>query len=113
MYVCVTENKKEQHNLHYVAFLYDQSQAFYFASVLIAAGHNIYPRSIDTAVTKNICKLGNVFFNGIKSACKQFAQIVRKDFPCAHAGFVAKAFHFTPNISAAHWFAITSYEYRT
>lgn len=73
-----------QHNQHYVvtAFcggffmsklngrLNNQVHIFHSSAVFCAGRNDINPRRVYTAVTKNISKLGNVFFNTVKSAGK-------------------------------------------
>lgn len=61
--------------------LYQQPQSFDLFAVFCAAAHNIDARSIDVAVTENICQFRNIFFNGIKmSLRKVFANCA--EIPC-------------------------------
>ena len=57
-------------------FLYDKPQPLDFAAVFGAGGHDIDSCGVDAAVPQNVGKLGNVLFDAIESAGKEFAQIV-------------------------------------
>jgi hypothetical protein len=66
--------------------------------MLIACGNNIYPYCVDTAVTKDIGKLGNVFFQLIKRPCKQMTQIVRKHIVRIDVSLFAQGFQLSPYV---------------
>lgn len=70
----------KQHNADYVAsrrirwlFLYNQVHIFHSFAVFRAGGNDINSCCVNTAVTKNIRKLCNIFLNPIKCACEQVA----------------------------------------
>ncbi len=71
--------RKLLHNVNYVVLLYHQPQPFYFLPVLPAGGHDINPCGINTAVTQDICQLGDILFHSIKRPCEEFPQVMRKD----------------------------------
>ena len=50
--------------------LNNQVHIFHSFAVFRAGGNNINSGRIDTAVTENIRKLCNIFFNPVKCACK-------------------------------------------
>ena len=56
--------------LLFYGFLYDQPHMLHPFAVLIAGGDDINAGGIDTAVTENIGKLGDIFFDPIKYSCK-------------------------------------------
>ena len=69
-----------QHNVDYVitaisvaVFLYDQPHIFHMLSMFVAGSDNINAGGVDTTVTENIGKLGNILFNTVKSAGEQMA----------------------------------------
>ena len=76
----VLKRNLKQHNADYVAsrrirwlFLYDQVHIFHSSAVFCAGGNDINSSCVDTAVTQNVGKLCNIFFNTVKCACKQVA----------------------------------------
>ena len=56
--------------------LYYQPHILHTAAVLRAGGDDIDSRCVDTAVTENVRKLGNILFNPIEDPCKQMSQIM-------------------------------------
>ena len=58
--------------------LQNQVHAFHATAMLVAAGNHVNTGGADVAVAQNIGQFHNVFFNTVKGACKQVAQIVRK-----------------------------------
>ena len=68
--------------------------------MLYTGGHNINPRSIDTAVTEDVSKLGDVLLDTVECSGEEFAQIVGKDFAWFHAGSFAQFLHRRPNVAA-------------
>lgn len=83
---------------------------FHPFAVFIAGGNDVYPCRVNTAVTENICKLGNVLFNAVKNTSEQVAQIVRKYFLWIYPRLLAKPFHLPPDIRATYWFACSCNE---
>ena len=76
----VLKRNLKQHNADYVAsrrirwlFLYDQVHIFHSFAVFRAGGNDINSCCVNTAVTQNVGKLCNIFFNTVKCACKQVA----------------------------------------
>ena len=71
-----------KHNSNYV-FLHIvldyKTKLLYFSTVSRSCCHNIDSGRIDTAVTQNICKFRNIFFDTIEGPGKKLAEIVRKD----------------------------------
>ena len=65
-----------QHNQVYVltavigGLLYNEMHVFHTSTMLVASSHNIYPCGIDTAVTENIGKLGDILFDTVKGVCE-------------------------------------------
>ena len=81
-------------------YLYDKTQAFYFAAVLDASGHNVDSGGVDTAVTQDICKFGNIFLDAIEGSGKQFPQVVGKHLGFLHSRSFAELFHLAPDTAA-------------
>ena len=48
--------------------------------MFIAGSDDINSCGVDTAVTENICELGDVFFDAIEGPCKKVAQIMGNTF---------------------------------
>ena len=73
--------------------------------------HDEHDNPVDDSILSMM--LGNIFFNTVECSCKQVAQIMRKYLLWIHTCLLTKAFHFTPNVGSAHWFAAPSYKYST
>ena len=52
------------------AKLYYQSHIFHALTVFISGSDNINSCGVNTAVSENICELGNVLFNAVKGTGK-------------------------------------------
>ena len=79
--------------------------------MFIAGGNDVNSGCVDTAVTENIGKLGNVLFNPVKCAGKQMPQVMRKDLFRVYPRLPAKAFHLPPDIGAVHRFSCAGDKY--
>ena len=78
-----------------------------------AGGNDINAGGVNTAVTEDVGKLGDVLFNTVKGTCEQVTKIMRKYLLRIYSRLLAKAFHFSPNIRAAHWLTVAGNEYCT
>lgn len=78
-----------------------------------AGGNDINSCCVDTAVTKNIRKLRNIFFNPIKCACKQVSKIMRKYLLRIYICIFAQGFHLSPNVRAVYGFVVFCYKNHT
>ncbi len=58
----------------------DKAKPVHDPEVFRSAGHDVDPGCVDTGMTEYIRQFCNVFFVLVKDSCKQFPQIVRKDF---------------------------------
>ena len=83
-------------------FLYYQPHIFHTLTMFVAGGDNINSCGVDTAVTEDVCELGNVLFYAVECSCEQVAQIMRKHLLRIYPCLLTKAFHFTPYVSSAH-----------
>ena len=90
-----------------------QMHIFHATAVFRAGGNDINSCCVDTAVTKNVGKFRNVFFNAVKRACKQMAKIMRKYFLRIDICIFTQGFHFSPNIRAVYGFAAFRYKNQT
>lgn len=90
-----------------------QVHIFHSFAVFCAGGNDINSSCVDTAVTENVGKLRNIFFNAVKCACKQVAKIMRKYLLRIDICIFAQCFHFSPNIRAVYWFAAFRYKNHT
>ena len=82
-------------------------------AVFITGGNDVNSCSVDTAVTEDISKFGNIFFNAVKHPCEQMPQIVRKHLLRIYSCLLAKPFHFPPDICTAYRFACAGDKNRT
>ena len=57
----------------FIFMLNNQVHIFHSSAVFRAGGNDINSSCVDTAVTQNVGKFCNIFFNPIKRACKQVA----------------------------------------
>ena len=87
------------------AFLYNQTHTFHALTVFCAGRDNIDSCRIDAAVPENIGELGDVLFDTVEDAGEKMAKIVRKYLFGINLCFNAEAFHFPPDVCAAHWLA--------
>ena len=94
-----------------VAILYYQPHIFHTLTVFIAGGNDINSCGVDTAVTENIGKLGNILFNPVKHPCEQMPQIMGKHFLRIYACLLTKPFHLPPDICTAYRFACAGDKY--
>ena len=78
-----------------------------------AGGDNVNPCGVDTAVTENVGKLGNVLFDAVKHPGEQVAQIMRKHLLRIDIRLDAQRFHLPPNIRAADRLARACYKNHT
>ena len=69
--------------------------------MLRAGADDIDPRRIDTAVTENVCELGDVLLNTVKHTGEQVAQVVWKHLIRIDVRFLAQRFHIPPDIRPA------------
>ena len=101
------------HNSDYVVFLFldYKAQAFDLTTMLYTGCDNIDTGSIDGAVSQNIGQLGDVLFDAIESAGKEFSQVVGKDLRRLHAGSLTQFLHSGPDITTVQRFAGASNEY--
>ena len=56
-----------------------QVHSFNSALMLRAGGNNVNSSGIDTAVSEDICQLGDILFYSVECSCKQVSQIVGKN----------------------------------
>ena len=61
--------------------------------MLNTSGHDIDPSGVDGTVTQDVGQLGDVLFDAVESAGKEFSQIVRKDLAWLYAGGLAQFLH--------------------
>ena len=94
-------------------FSYYKPHLFHPSTMFCAGGNNIDPCRVDTAMTENVGKLGNVFFNAVKHTGEQMTKIMRKYFFGIDLCFNAEVFHFPPDIRAAYRLARTCHEHGT
>ncbi len=66
------------HNMNYVinrcetaVFLYNEPHLFHSSTVLVAGRYNINTCRVYAAVSENVCKFCNVFFDAVKGTCEQ------------------------------------------
>ena len=97
----------------FIFMLNNQVHIFHSFAVFSASGNNINSGRIDTAVTENVGKLCNIFFNTVKCACKQMAKIMRKHFLRIDICIFAQGFHLSPNVRAVYRFAAFCYKNHT
>lgn len=71
-------------------------------SVFSTGGNNINPRCVYTAVTEDVGKFCNVFFDSVKGTGKQMAKIMREHFLWINLRLRTKIFHFPPNVGTAN-----------
>ena len=57
----------------FIFMLNNQVHIFHSSAVFRAGGNDINSCCVNTAVTQNVGKLCNIFFNTVKCACKQVA----------------------------------------
>lgn len=70
---------------------------------MFCAGCNdVDPGRIDTAVTENVGKLGNVLFDSIECSGKQMTKVVRKHLVGRYPRLLTQRFHLTSDITSAH-----------
>ena len=97
----------------FVFKLNNQAHIFHSFTMFRAGGNDINSSCVDTAVTKNVGKLCNIFFNTVKCACKQVAKIMWKHLLRIYICIFAQGFHFSPNIRAIYGFAAFRYKNHT
>ena len=92
-----------KHNSNYVVLHIDldyKAKPLNFSSVFRSYCHNIDSSRGDTAVTQNICKFRNIFFDAIEGPGKELAEVVWKDLGRIDARGLTQPFHLRPNIAA-------------
>lgn len=97
----------------FVFKLNNQVHIFHSFAVFRTGGNNINSSCVDTAVTKNVGKLCNIFFNPIKCACKQMAKIMRKHLLRIDICIFAQGFHLSPDIRAVYRLSAFRYKNHT
>ena len=96
-----------------VAILYYQPHIFHTLTVFIAGGNDINSCGVDTAVTENIGKLGNILFNPVKHPCEQMTKVMWEHFLRIYACLLTKPFHLPPDVGATYRFACAGDKNRT
>lgn len=92
-----------KHNSNYVVLHIDldyKAKPLNFSSVFRSYCHNIDSSRVDTAVTQNICKFRNIFFDAIEGPDKELSEVVRKDLGRIDACGLTQLFHLRPNNAA-------------
>ena len=77
-----------------------------------AGGHNIDPGGVDAAVSQDVGQLGDILLNAIKSAGKQFSQVVRKHLGFFYPRSFTKLFHLVPDTAAVKMLSVLANEDR-
>ena len=72
-----------------------------------AGGEQVEACGFDGAVAEKVGELDDVMIGVVKTARKEMAQVVRKDFGGRNAGFFGKGFHFCPNLFARERVAVS------
>ena len=85
----------------------------HFALVLRTGGYYINTCRVDACVSQYICKLGNIFFNTVKSTSEKMAKIVWKHLAWRYIRPLTKCLHFLPNMMPADRFSTSGYKYRS
>ena len=70
-----------------------------------AGGHDINPGGVDTAVTQDVGKLGDVLLDTIESSSKELPQVMGKHLGFFHTRNLTKLFHLPPNSTAVKRFS--------
>ena len=97
----------------FIFMLNNQVHIFHSSAVFRAGGNDINSCCVNTAVTQNVGKLCNIFFNTVKCACKQVAKIMRKYLLRIDICIFAQGFHLSPNVRAVYGFAVFRYKNHT
>ena len=82
-------------------FLYYQPHIFHPLTVFGASADDIDAGRVDTAVTENVGKLGDVFLDTVEDAGEQMTQVVRKHLVRIDVCFFAKGLHIPPDVCPA------------
>ena len=82
------------------SFLYDKTQPLDLTPVFRSGGHNIDSGGVDGAVTQNVGKLCDIFFDAVKGPGEEFSQIVGKDLGRLYPGRFTQLFHSSPDVAA-------------
>ena len=94
----------------FIFWLNNQVHIFHSFAVFSAGGNNINSSCVDTAVSENISKFCNIFFNAVKCACKQVAKIMWKHLLRIDICIYAQGFHLSPNIRSVYRLAAFCYK---
>ena len=73
----------------FIFMLNYQVHIFHSFAVFRAGGNDINSGRVDAAVTENVGKFGNIFFNSVKHPCKQMAQVMWKNLLRVDVCFLA------------------------
>ena len=82
-------------------FSHNQPHIFHTLTVFRPGADDINSRRINTAVTENICELGNVFLDTVKHSCKQMPKIMREHLVRVDVRFHTEGFHIPPDVRPA------------
>ena len=77
--------------------------------MLCSGGYNVNPRRVDTAVTEDVSKFGNILLDAVEYTGEQVAKIVRKNLVRIDACILTEMLHFPPDVRAAH--RLTGFRY--
>ena len=97
----------------FIFMLNYQVHIFHSFAVFRAGGNDINSSCVDTAVTENIRKFCNIFFDAVKCSCEQVAKIMRKYLLRIDICIFAQGFHLSPNVRAVYGFAVFRYKNHT
>lgn len=98
--------------LWYLFLLKQQSNFFKRSFMCAHACGNIDARGFQRGMPQEIGKVGQVFFHGIETACKQVAQVVREHFGRINMGRTAKPLHIVADVGAVQGAAAARAENR-
>ena len=80
--------------------------------MLLSCRHNIDPGGVDTAVSQNICQLGNVLFDAVEGPGEELPQVVGKHLAFPDTGGFAQLLHQPPDPAAVERFAVSAHKDR-
>ena len=78
--------------------------------MLEAGRDDIDPRGVNAAMPKDVCQLGNVLFDPVKSTRKQVPKVMGKYLLRIHPRLHAKPLHLPPNVRAAYGLSVPGNE---
>ena len=79
-------------------------------AVDLSAFHRINACGVDACVAENVGKANDILLHRVIGACKEMAQVVRKDLLFGHTRSGTQFFHIRPDVGPIQRLSVLRYE---